>query len=361
MKPVLFGWDVGGAHLKRAALDADGRLLRVDMAPCPLWRGLAELDAAIAGLPPLPAAPSVVTMTGELTDLWPDRATGVVALAAALAARLGAETRIYAGPDGLVAAGAAAGHIDTIASANWHATAAALALRLPAGILVDMGSTTTDIIPFADRRLTSRGYSDAARMAAGELLYCGAARTPVMAFGPTLPFRGAPVPLMMEFFATTADVHRLTGALPEGADLYPAADGGAKTLEASARRLLRMVGRDLGPPTLAPASPELCTLDEAKALAMRTAEAQLRRLDDALAQVVSAPPGGIPPDVPIVGAGVGRFLAARLAARAGRPYLDAGALLAGGAPRDAPWDARWAEAAADCAPAVAVAVLAFQG
>jgi len=74
-------------------------------------------------------------------------------------------------------------------------------------------------------------------MVAGELLYCGAARTPVMAFGPTLPFRGAHVPLMMEYFATTADVHRLTGELPDRADLHPAADGGAKTREASRRRL----------------------------------------------------------------------------------------------------------------------------
>lgn len=334
----FLGWDVGGAHLKRAVLDASGRLVRVDMAPCALWQGLERLDEALAALPPVAEAPSVVTMTGELADLWPDRATGVAQLAEAVAARLGADTRFYAGPDGFVRREAAPRHARTIASANWHATAAAIAVRLPAGVLVDIGSTSSDILYFADGIIKCRGYTDAERMVAGELLYCGAARTPVMALGPTLPFRGAHVPLMMEYFATTADVHRLTGELPDHADLHPAADGGAKTREASARRLLRMVGRDLGP----------CTVEEAEALAAYVSEMQVQRLHEALALVLSA--HRLPRAVPLVGAGVGRFLAAKLAARTRRWYLDAGRLLAG---NDA-----LAAAAADCAPAVAVAVLA---
>ena len=69
----------------------------------------------------------------------------------------------------------------------------------------------------------------------------------------------------------------------------------------------------------------------------------------ALAQVLSA--GGVASDAPLIGAGVGRFLVGRLAQRAGRPYLHAGLLLAG--------DTRLAGLAADCAPAVAVARLAF--
>lgn len=335
---LLIGWDVGGAHLKRAVLDASGRLLSVHMAPCALWQGLDRLDTALAAFPPSPEAPSVVTMTGELTDLWPDRATGVAGLTEAVAARLGADTLFYAGPDGFVTQVAAKAHAETIASANWHATAAALALRLPAGVLVDIGSTTSDILYFADEEIKCRGYTDAHRMVAGELLYSGVARTPVMSLGPTLPFRGAHVPLMMEYFATMADVHRLTGDLPPHADLHPAADGGAKTREASARRLLRMVGRDLGP----------CSLQEAEALAAYASEVQVQRLHSALALVLSA--HRLPPAVPLVGAGVGRFLVAKLAARTHRWYLDAGRLLAA---NDA-----LAASAADCAPAVAVGLIA---
>ncbi|MFG1243987.1 hydantoinase/oxoprolinase family protein [Xanthobacter sp. V7C-4] len=334
---LILGWDVGGAHLKRAVLAPDGTLLSVEMAACPLWQGLDKLDAAMAALSSATGR-SVVTMTGELTDLWPDRATGVAGLSRALAERLGADTGIYAGRAGFVPATDAPDYAADVASANWHATAAALARLCGDGVLVDIGSTTTDIIKFAGEQVYFAGYSDAERMESGELVYSGAARTPVMALAPTLPFRGRQVPLMAEHFATTADIHRLTGDLPEGADLHPAADGGEKTREASARRLLRMVGRDLGP----------CTLAEAEALAAFATEVQLHRLHVALAQVLSA--GGVAADASLVGAGVGRFLAQRLAARAGRFYRDAGDVLAG--------DPALAAAAADCAPAVAVARLA---
>lgn len=334
--PLILGWDVGGAHLKRAVLDADGRLVSVHMAACPLWQGLDRLDAALAAMPPAEGR-SFVTMTGELTDLWPDRASGVAGLSQALAERLGAGTLFYGGPAGFLPLAEAAAQAAFVASANWHATARALALSRAEGVLVDIGSTTTDVIPFTGGEVRCRGYSDAERLATGELFYTGVVRTPVMALGPTLPFAGAQVPLMMEYFATTADIYRLTGDLPEQADLHPAADGGPKTVEASARRLLRMVGRDLGPSTLA----------EAMALAAFAAEVQLHRLHAILAQVISA--GIVSPDAHLVGAGVGRFLARRLAQRLDRPFGEVGESLAGGPVL--------AAEAADCAPAVAVARL----
>ena len=338
MSDLLIGWDVGGAHLKRAVLGPDGSLVSIHLSPCALWQGVDRLRTAMASMPPA-SGRSVVTMTGELVDLWPDRATGVIDIATELGVLLGPDTRIYAGRSGFVSLSES--HLNTadIASANWHATAAALATIAGDGILADIGSTTTDLIPFAGSQLRCRGYSDAARLETGELVYSGAARTPVMALAQALPFRGRVVPLMAEHFATTADVHRLTGELPDGTDLHPAADGGDKTCEASARRLLRMVGRDLGP----------SSMEEARALAAVAAEVQMHRLHMALAQVTSA--GGVPSDAPLIGAGVGRFLVGRLAQRVGRPYLHAGLLLAG--------ETRLAGLAADCAPAVAVARLAF--
>lgn len=340
----ILGWDVGGAHLKRAVLAPNGALLSVDMAACPLWQGLDRLDGALAAMPVAGEGRSFVTMTGELTDLWSDRASGVAGLSAALTARLGVDTLIYAGRDGFVPAAAAPAHAAAVASANWHATASALAGICGDGVLVDVGSTTTDIISFAGKSLCFRGYADCERMESGELVYSGAVRTPVMALAQTLPFRGRPVPLMAEHFATTADIYRLTGDLPEGADLHPTADGQQKTREASARRLLRMVGRDLGPRRHG----ETATLAEAEALAAFAAEVQLHRLAGALAQVLSA--SGTPPGSALIGAGVGRFLVEKLAARSERPYRDAGLLLAG--------NAAFASAAADCAPAVAVARIA---
>lgn len=333
------GWDVGGAHVKLAAFGTDGRLKAVRIAPCPVWRGAQHLTDAVRTLrAEFPAGiPSAVTMTAELADLWPDRPAGVVGTAGLLMQELGgAPLALFAGPEGFVRPEEAAGHTATIASANWYATAAVLAHLLPAGILVDIGSTTADLIPFADGRVAARGFSDAERLANNELIYTGAARTPVMALAREAPFGGRWVPLMAELYATTADVHRLTGALPEGADLHEAADGGPKTVEASARRLLRMVGEDLKP------GYEV----RAAALARHFAEVQLHRVDGALDCVISAreaPPGLL------VGAGVGRFLVRTLAERRAVDYLDLADVLTD--------DPALASNAADCAPAVAVGLL----
>ena len=337
---AIIGLDVGGAHLKLARLSAAGALEAARIAPCALWRGLDQLEDALVSLggdiPP--DASCAVTMTGELVDLWPDRRAGVAAIAQALGARLGRDRlAFYAGATGFVPASGEAAHWSAIASANWRATAEAAAASGEAGLLIDVGSTTSDIIAFAGQKVLARGSDDASRMAADELVYLGAARTPVMALAARMPFGGGWISPMAEFFATTADVFRLTADLPDGADLHPAADGGAKTVEASARRLLRMVGADL----------DDRTEGQARALAAWLAEAMLRRLCDAAALTLSRPDA---PKAPTVfGAGVGRFLARRLADRLGLMYRDLG--------REWAQDEALAALAADCAPAVAVARL----
>src|SRR6185295_8032884 len=52
---AVLGWDIGGAHLKVAAVDGRGTIVRVRSFPCTLWLGLEHLDraiaAALAGVP----------------------------------------------------------------------------------------------------------------------------------------------------------------------------------------------------------------------------------------------------------------------------------------------------------------------
>lgn len=340
MTIARLGWDVGGAHVKLAAFGKDGRLRAVRIAPCPVWKGESHLREALRTLRAefAPDLPSAATMTAELADLWPDRHAGVVGTTAIMIDELGAAPlALFAGPEGFVPADQAAGHTAAIASANWYATAAVLAHLLPEGALIDIGSTTTDLIPFGSGRVAARGYSDAERLATYELVYSGVARTPVMTLTSEAPFGGRWVPMMAELYATSADVHRLTGELSAKADLHPSADGGPKSEEASARRLMRMVGQDLTP----------TNLSKARQLARHFSEVQLHRLSRALDCVSS----GMENDLGlIVGAGVGRFLAARLAERRALPYLDLADILTD--------DPALADDAADCAPAVSVGLLA---
>ncbi len=329
---------MGGAHVKAARVEG-GRVTGVVQLACPLWLGLEQLPGVFAEVQARlgPAAMHAATMTGELADAFTSRTEGVARLAGILAnATAPARLRLYGGRAGFLDVADAAAHADSVASANWHATAALAGRCVPDALLVDMGSTTTDLIPVAAGRPAGAGYTDAERMACGELVYTGLVRTPVMALCQRAPFAGAWTPLANELFATAADVYRLIGELPEGADQMATADGREKTVAASEARLARMVGRDAGD-----APPEAW-----RALAAWLAEAQLRQLMDAASLVLSR--ARWPDRAPVLGAGIGRHVIERLAGRFGRPYQDFAALppLASVA------------GAADCAPAVAVALLA---
>ena len=336
---VVVGWDIGGAHLKAARVKG-GRVEAVVQAPTPLWLGLDSLEAAFAaigaelGL----ADRHAITMTGELCDAFPSRREGVAGLATIAAKRLApAVPSLYAGRAGFVDVGEAAAHAADIASANWHATAALVALRAPYALIIDIGSTTADLIPVAAGRIVAAGYTDAERLAAGELVYTGMARSFVMALTDRAPFRGAWTPLMNEYFASAADVHRILGDLPDGADKMATADGREKTVEASRARLARMIGREA----------DEGAASEWHGLAAFLAEAQIRQIADAASLRLSR--NDVPPDAPVVAAGVGETMAAEVARRLRRPCIGFSALI--GAPAEA----------SHCAPAVAVALLGAGG
>lgn len=308
--------------------------------PCPLWLGLERLPGALAeAMGRLgPASLHAATMTGELADAFPSRAEGVVRLAAALAEAVApARLRLYGGEVGFLGPDEAGARAGAVASMNWHATAALAGRFVPDALLVDIGSTTADLVPIAAGRPAGRGRTDQERLARGELVYTGLVRTPVMALCERVPFGGAWQPLANEVFATAADVYRVLGELPEDADQMAAADGREKTAAASIARLARMVGCDASD-----AAP-----DAWRALAAWLAEVQLRQVADGAHLVLSG--AGVAQDGPVLGAGAGRHLAARLAGRLGRPYRDLEAL--------PPFAV--VPGAAGCAPAVAVALLAW--
>lgn len=367
--PKVIGWDIGGAHVK-ASLLVGGRIADIVQWPTPMWQGLEHLDRAVAAIrarwPQFGAAHHSVTMTAEMADLFPNREAGVLAIASRVGEQLGSEVRFFAGEAGWAKLDAVAEHWEAIASANWLATARMVALRHPDALLVDIGSTTTDLIPIAAGQPAPVGRSDAARLASGELVYLGVVRTPLCALARRIPFDGTYINVMNEFFATTADIFRLTGELDPEHDQYPPADGGSKDTAATCQRLARMIGRD------ARDASEADWREFAghwrRAMTAEIAR-NVSRVESRIAAVRTSPPtaeSGRPADsitrgtdagqasadatrAPIVGAGCGLCLARSLADRLGRAFLPFDALI------DA--DAACRKWVATCAPAVAVAVL----
>jgi probable H4MPT-linked C1 transfer pathway protein len=315
----VIGWDIGGAHVKASWVRhaAEGPVLQ-DAAEwaCPLWQGLEPLRAALGAAaerwPASRGAVHVVTMTGEMVDLFEHREAGVGALAAELRGALDGPLRFFAGEDERGTArwcgvAEAPAQWRDIASANWLATAQWAARRLPEGLLLDIGSTTTDVIALREGRAAVQGRSDADRLASGELVYHGVVRTPLCALAPRIAFRGRAVNVMNEFFATSADVYRLTGELDAAHDLQPSADGAARDAPGSRRRLARMIGLDARD----------AADDDWLALARAWRDAQLAELRRNVAAVIDR--SGLPPGAPCIGAGCGDFLAAALAASLERP------------------------------------------
>jgi len=302
---VVIGWDIGGVHLKAARAE-DGRITKAAQYAAPLRAGTEQLLRALAQARADvgPADRNVVTMTGELADTFASRRDGVAHLSQLAARELGAVS-IYAGPHGYIRPEHAGEHVADIASANWHACAALVARKRETALLIDLGSTTTDLIPIAGGKVAARGYTDAQRLAAGELVYTGLVRGFVMATADRAPLHGAWTPLINENFATMADVHRILGTLPAGADLMATADGREKTVAASRARLARMVGSDA-----ADADDATWTL-----LARWFAEAQLRAIADAAALVMSS--AALTAAVPIIAAGIGLGAVEEIARRLG--------------------------------------------
>ncbi len=344
-KPVdrsIVGWDIGGAHLKAALLNSNGDIIMVCQEPCPLWQGLDKLEHALQII--LAKTPQqtrhVITMSGELVDLFAARAEGVVEIIRVTQQVLGQQALlVYAGRSGFITvAEVSAQYIDDIASANWLASATYVAQQLEQGLFVDVGSTTTDILLLQNNQADVIGYTDFQRLGSSELVYTGIIRTAVMAVAQSVYFAEREVGVMSEYFATMADVYRLTHELNEIHDQADTADSQAKTVQASARRLARMIGCDA----------DDFSGQQWQQLAYAIREQQLCRIQLACEKQLLRVRQPHKPR--LIGAGVGRFLVQEIAHSLGTEYLDFDELFS------TPVQPSQMHAA-DCAPAVAVAYL----
>jgi len=309
---TYIGWDIGGAHLKMASIDHDGGVNFVQQMATPLWKGIDSLENAISEMRNQIKEDSVnhtITMTAELVDIFKDRKSGVEQLTEFLGSHFKNKAfQLYAGNSGLIKADEAHSYTTDIASANWHATASFVAQNIDEGVLIDIGSTTTDIIPFASGKLLNTAYTDHERLRDNELVYTGIIRTPVMAVVNKIFCDGQWQNITAENFSTMADIYRLTGELNELDDMMPTADGAGKTSCDSARRLTRMVGLDLE---------DEDDIYHCVEMAAHIADSHLEIIGESLVKVLSRHHTNC-----LVGAGAGRFLVRKLALKNNLKYID---------------------------------------
>jgi hypothetical protein len=287
MNHSILGLDIGGANLK-AVHSGGGACLQ----PFELWRAPAALPEAVrrllATLPPFDHL--AVTMTGELCDCFESKRQGVHAILDAVEAVAGnTPIRVWRNDGQFVDVATARASALQVAAANWLALATFAGRFAPTGpaLLVDIGSTTTDVVPLLNGKPVPRGRTDPERLKCQELVYTGVRRTPVCAL---LGGGGA-----AELFATTLDVFLLLGSVPEDATDTRTADGRPATRPAAHARLARMVCADA----------ETCSADEVRKLAERVLQRQCFLLAGAVESVCRWLPG---PPAKLIVAGSGEFL-----------------------------------------------------
>lgn len=325
--------DIGGANLKTA----DGCGFAASR-PFAVWRHPELLSSELVQL--IESAPSctslAVTMTAELADCFETKAEGVRQILDAVeTAAFDRTIHVYQVDGQLVSVEKARKAPLLAAASNWHALAAfanRYACAWPA-LLIDLGSTTADIIPLDHSGPIATGLNDSERLASGELVYTGVERTPLCALIRSLPWQGDDCPVAVELFATTADAYLMLGELPEEPENCDTADGRPRTWPHALARLARMVCADA----------DSFTVEDARQAAATVREAQFDLLHTAVEKVVMRL--GAPPKT-VITSGHGEFLLRHLLARL-------------------PWQAdvlslteELGPAVSRCAPAHALAVLA---
>jgi probable H4MPT-linked C1 transfer pathway protein len=326
MQPVL-GWDVGGANVKAAFLEAPGARPRIVERPFALWRDPTRLPDVLSDV--AKATPGArrmaVTMTAELCDCYATKREGVSALLDAFAAAFPeARVRVF-GVDGRFRSPASARRRPLrVAAAHWMASALLVAETHPDALFVDVGSTTTDVIPIRGGRVTPRGRTDPARLRSGELVYTGALRTPVCAIVRLLPLRGRRCRVAAELFAIAADVHLWLGNIDAAGYTCETPDGRGRSRAEAGARLARMVCAD---------SESLSDAD-ITAIAEHVARAQEDQIAGGLEQVKRRLGSQCPPVAVL--AGQGSFLAEPAARARGLSTLGLAERLGPDAARAAP-------------------------
>lgn len=325
----IVGIDIGGANLKFASVDG-----RIHSQAFPMWTRWKGLSSSLReGLATFGSVTDVaITMTGELADCFLDRGEGVRHIAESVQQACGESRAAFYNIRGqFVSCDVAVRQIDEIAASNWHALASLVAEEVTStGILIDIGSTTTDIISVREGKVATQATTDFDRLSEGSLVYVGCTRTPVCSLVDRLTYRGSTSRVMNEWFATMDDVRLVLGSQAEQADDCDSADGKPRTVFHAINRLARMIGLDHRNVSIA----------DAKSMAVEILHSARQMILGGVEQISQS---GLAADgAPLIVSGHG-------------PDLLHDSLI--GRPNSISLGRQWGEAIARCGPAFAVAKL----
>ena len=286
----IIGWDIGGAHIKAVKIDFKKKELKNLHMYSPIWKNINTLEKSIKLIKKKFGKNNyhAVVMTAELSDIFKNRKLGVKHIINLSSKILGDKNTFFYNKKNFIKKNIALDKANSLKSLNWHATANFIGSFFSNCVLVDIGSTTTDIIPIKNKNVISKGCNDYKRLQSNELLYLGVLRSPINAIEKKKN-------LIYENFADLGDVYRILKKIPAKFDLLPTKDNKNKDKHSSARRIARIFGKDY----------KKNDFLKWKKVCYKIEKNHLKILSENIKKVEKR---NFSKKVPIIGAGIGEFL-----------------------------------------------------
>jgi probable H4MPT-linked C1 transfer pathway protein len=315
----ILGLDIGGVNTKASFLKTQNCTIkeyRIAIEYFPVWKmGKEQLPRVLEKLRKRIVGPTSldvigITMTAELSDAYLTKREGVNHILDCVTNVFNNVPMFVLSVEAkLLSVGDARKKPLNVASANWAATGWMVSQEVKNCLIVDVGSTTTSIIPVIKGKNAAQGRTDLEKLRNGELVYSGSLRTNVATIADNIPFRKGKVRCSSELFAQSGDVHLLLGNIRKEEYTVETCDGRGKTKRTAMARLARVVCADI----------EMLTEQEIVNMAHYIYDRQLEQIAGGLKQVY----GRIKPQldqekIPVVVTGLGKdFLAKKAAEKAG--------------------------------------------
>jgi len=311
---TVIGWDIGGANTKAAFMrtkNGSVEELKTAIEYFPVWKDPNKLVSVLLTLKERLCRTTRLdcmglTMTAELSDAYQTKREGVNHILACAA-------QAFAGvPVFVLDVDATLRPIESakleplrVAAANWVATGWLVSQLIKNCVIIDVGSTSTSIIPVVDGRIVAAGKTDLEKLMNGALVYTGSLRTNVAAIVGSVPLREGAARVSSELFAQSGDVHLVLGNITEEEYTTETADGRGKTRREAMARLARVVCADI----------EMLTEQEIVQIARHIHNRQIEQVAEGLSQVYSRTKTLTAEKIPLVITGIGKDFIAKTAAQ----------------------------------------------
>jgi len=314
----VLGLDIGGANIKATSLKTQDAFLKEHKTIIkyfPIWKNektqlekiLTKLKKDLNDSAELNGVG--VTITAELSDSYFTKKEGIYHVLDSVKKVFGdiptfvldVEAKLLTVKDALEAP-------LKIASANWAATGWMVSQLIKNCIIVDVGSTTTSIIPIINGKTGAEGKTDLEKLQNGELVYSGSLRTNVATIVDSIPVRGSMACVSSELFAQSGDIHLILDNIGEEDYIVETCDGRGKNKRECLARLARVVCADI----------DMLTENEISDMAKFVYNKQVEQIAKGLKQVSERIKPLIQEKINVVVTGFGRnFLGKKAAKKAG--------------------------------------------